>query len=119
MRRLKVVDMGETVQGVRIRGDRNNPEPETFRVVLPFGEVDIVRCTDDTYWVHLRTNNPHDTHTEPGANACGQVIDARADAHHGHGPTPEALGKLLNDPKLYHVALKVGPMPGSIQGSKE
>lgn len=36
MKRLQVRSMGETVQGVELKGDKHKqPEPESFRVVLP------------------------------------------------------------------------------------
>ena len=45
---LKIKKMGDAVLGVRLEGNPEKPEPIHFRVVLPFGDVDIVRTTPRT-----------------------------------------------------------------------
>lgn len=107
MKRLKVTNMGGKVQGVRLEGDRRNPEPETFRVALPFGDVDITRTSDDDYWIHLRVNRPADGMHHPGVTRLGRVFDARVDAHDKHAG--EIDPGVLADPNLYHLAVRLGP----------
>ena len=41
---LKIKKMGDAVLGVKLEGNPQKPEPIYFRVVLPFGDVDIARC---------------------------------------------------------------------------
>src|SRR5690348_10086171 len=77
MKRLSVETMGDEVQGVRLKGDRRNPEPTYFRVCFPGGDVDVVRTTDDEYWVHVRVNVPGRMVTEDGV--VGKLVDARLD----------------------------------------
>jgi len=108
MRRLKVTDMGEDVQGVTLNGDRRDPEPIHFRVVLPFGDVDVVRTTDDEYWIHVRVNRPTDRHHVEGRSV-GRITDARVDATDRHGG--ELDPGVLADPALHHLAVRVGPEP--------
>jgi len=44
---LKIKKMGDAVLGVELKGNPKEPEPIYFRVVLPFGHVDIVRIAPD------------------------------------------------------------------------
>lgn len=106
MNRLKVVQMGTTVQGVVLRGDRNNPEPESFRVRLPFGEVDIVRTTTDGYWVHVIANGPESRLLEQPARP-GVVADARIDLHGECASETVELASQVSDPRTYHVAVRI------------
>ena len=96
MRRLCVEQMGEVVQGVRLRGDPRNPEPMHFRVVLPFGDVDVARCSDGSYWVHVRIDEGE-----------GAVTDGRVDLRGRHATECDAGD--LGHPDLYHLAVRVGP----------
>lgn len=107
MKRLKVVNMGDKVQGVKLHGDRSNPEPIYFRVEIPFGAVDITRTTDDEYWVHVKVNRPADGMHIEGETKLGRVKDARVDAHDRHAG--EIDPGVLADPNLYHLAIRLGP----------
>jgi len=107
MKRLKIVDMGSKVQGVHLRGDRNNPEPTHFRVSLPFGDVDITRTSDDEYWVHVRVNRPGNGQYVPGVTKLGRISDARIDAHDKHAGMIDAA--VLDDPQVYHLAVRLAP----------
>ena len=101
MKRLQVVSMGEKSQGVHLRGDKRNPEPEHFRVVLPFGDVDIVRCDDGSYWVHFYVNDPR----HPGHNPdlrIGKIVDARMDS------LPQGV-KTLDTREAYRLAVRLAP----------
>jgi hypothetical protein len=102
MKRLKVTDFGDTVQGVKLKGDRRNPEPESFRVQFPGGDVDVVRTTDDEYWVHVRVNRPdHAIEDEP----LGRIVDARLDLLNKHASETK-VGD-FNNPNLYHLAVRI------------
>jgi len=57
---LKIKKMGQAVMGVKLEGNPAKPEPTYFRVVLPYGHVDVVRTNNDDYWVHIGTNHPDD-----------------------------------------------------------
>lgn len=105
MRRLKVVDFGTEVQGVRLEGDRRNPEPESFRVTFPGGEVDVTRTSDDDYWVHLRVYENEDAVLTDGERVPGQVVDARLDIRGKHA-SETAVGD-FDHPGLYHLAVRV------------
>ncbi len=106
MRMLKVVSMGTEAQGVELKGDKRNPEPTYFRVVLPFGDVDIARTSDGEYWVHVRVNRPTDSQFEKGETVAGLIRDARVDANDKHGGEIDA--SVLANPNLNHVAIRVG-----------
>ena len=104
MKRLKVRDFGTEVQGVELLGDRRNPEPESFRVAFPGGDVDVVRTTDNEYWVHVRINTPErDGPEEYGVH--GKLVDARLDVQGKHASDTN-VGDFA-DPGLYHLAVRV------------
>lgn len=107
---LKVVSLGDNVLGVNLEGNPRKPEPDSFRVHFPGGAVDIERCTDNSYWVHVICDSkdsvesregPQDQHGRPYA----RFSEARLHMTTKH--TSEAvMGDFVN-PGLYDVALRV------------
>ncbi len=69
-KRFKIVH-SEDAMTVLVEGDRRNPEPSTVVVKFPGGNVEIARCTDDTYWAHLQVVD--------GSN----IVASRIDYQHG------------------------------------
>lgn len=106
MRALKIERMGDVVQGVTLRGNPKNPEPEHFRVVLPFGDVDIARCSDGSYWVHVRIDSDEDVRGE-SSDVAGALLDARIDVR-GKAASECDAGDFAH-PDAYHVAVRLGP----------
>lgn len=107
MKTLQVVRThGDVVQAVELRGDPWYPEPETFRVALPFSDVDVVRCTDGSYWIHVRVDSEQQVREE-AAERAGAILEAWIDAHGKHAGdcSPGDIGH----PDAYHVAIRVGP----------
>ena len=105
MKRLKVQDFGDKVQGVKLFGDRTDPEPESFRVAFPGGDVDVVRTTDDQYWIHIRVNTPERDMTPTIPTVMGQIVDARLDITGKHaGDCDEGD---FSHPGLYHLAVRI------------
>ena len=103
---LKIKSFGTDVLGVKLEGNPQKPEPIHFRVVLPFGNVDIVRTTDNDYWVHvICENQKHGMHI-PG-EPCGKFIDARIDIIGNHGT--ECDKGDFGNPDMYHLAVRIGP----------
>ena len=100
---LKIKSMGTNVLGVELEGNPQKPEPIHFRIVLPFGDVDIVRCTNNNYWVHTRINHPDDG-WDPD-RLMGKFIDARIDITDRHASDSD-IGD-FKDPNVYHVAIKM------------
>ena len=100
---LKIKKMGDNVLGVKLEGNPSKPEPIHFRVVLPFGDVDIVRCSDNSYWVHTRINHAQDGYGPHDIN--GKFIDGRIDIRGKHASDTNP-GDFAH-PDAYHVALKV------------
>ena len=107
---LKVKSMGDAVLGVKLNGTTKTPEPESFRVVFPGGSVDITRCDDNSYWVHIARNIEDrcigQDHIQPG-----YMIDGRVDIegqHSGH-----ELANKIDDPMVEHVAIRVALSPAS------
>lgn len=108
MRRLRVEDMGDEVQGIRLAGDRRNPEPTYVRVMFPGGDVDVVRTSDGHYWVHVRVNRKD----SPGLGLVegaveGRLVDARLDITGKHA-SETSTGDFA-DPGLYHLAVRIEP----------
>jgi hypothetical protein len=102
---LKIQKLGDNVLGVKLKGHASKPEPIHFRVVFPFGDVDIVRTTDNEYWVHVRCEHEKDGLHIPGV-VCGKFVDARIDLHGQHAGIPD-VGDFGN-PDMYHMAVRVG-----------
>ncbi len=104
---LKIKKMGSAVLGVELEGNPNKPEPIHFRVVFPFGDVDIVRTSNDEYWVHVRTNNKKDGMFISGETAPGKFVDARIDMH--GKPVHKTDKGDFGHPDMYHLAVRVAP----------
>lgn len=104
MNMLKVERMGDKVQGIRLRGDRRNPEPDHVRIMFPGGDVDVVRTTDGEYWVHVRVDSPEDVKAE-SAEVSGRLVDARLDVR-GKNASECDAGDFAN-PGLYHLAVRI------------
>ena len=102
---LKIEQLGEKAMGVKLEGNPKKPEPIYFRVKFPFGDVDVTRCSDNTYWVHVRINKPDDG-DDPN-RPFGKFIDARIDLTTKHAN--ETNTGDFKDPNMYHMAVKVGP----------
>ena len=103
---LKIKSFGTNALGVVLEGNPEKPEPIHFRISLPFGDVDIARCSDNTYWVHVRTDNENDGSHIPG-DALGKFIDARIDLTSRHSSGCDAGD--FTHPDMYHLAVKIGP----------
>ena len=102
---LRVTSAGEKAQQVELRGDPRHPEPDHFRVVFPGGDVDLARCDDGSYWIHIRVDRPGDG-SDDGEGPHGVILGGRIDVHGRH--TTEIDPGLLADPGLYHLAVRVG-----------
>jgi hypothetical protein len=117
VKRLTVTSGGDEVQQVVLEGDpKKHPEPLHFRVVLPWGDLDVARCEDDTYWIHFRVNRPGDQEDVGDGARLGRILDARIDARDKHAGTIDA--SVLADPNLYHLAVRLGPDPDATRGRR-
>lgn len=103
---LKIEPMGDNVQGVRLFGNPKTPEPVHFRVVFPGGDVDVVRHTNGDNWIHIRVDHPEGDHrhVDDGLKD-GFLSGARLDA------TDKSTNEMdlgdMNDPGLYHLAIRI------------
>ena len=108
MQKLKVQHMGDKCQGVRLYGDPDSygPEPEYFRVMFPGGDIDVARCSDGSYWVHLAVNHPEHPHRYPTERVqMGRLRDGRIDRTDQHASETDAGD--LGHPNVYHIAARV------------
>lgn len=103
MKLQRVEQMGEAVQGVRLHGSPQRPEPIHFRVVFPGGDVDVVRTTDNDYWVHVRVNTPENCILPDSKLA--RITDARLDID-GMSVNAADVGH-FDHPALYHMAVRI------------
>jgi deferrochelatase/peroxidase EfeB len=85
---LKVIAFGTDALGVELLGNPQQPEPATFLLKFPGGEVEVSRTTDGDYWVHVLANQPDlsDGHRADG-RALGTIINARCFRVDGEVPT--------------------------------
>lgn len=78
MARAQVTHSDDAVQ-ITFDGDRRRPEPSTAVLKFPGGHVELARCTDGTYWVHVEVVAP------------ANVISGRIDYAHGGACTVRGL----------------------------
>uniref|UniRef100_A0A6M3IMG9 Uncharacterized protein n=1 Tax=viral metagenome TaxID=1070528 RepID=A0A6M3IMG9_9ZZZZ len=103
---LKIKSMGTNVLGVVLEGNPKKTEPIHFRVVLPFGDVDIVRTTNNEYRIHTRINRPNDG--DDPYRAFGKFTDARIDIIGKHAADCNAGD--FKHPDMYHQAVRIAPV---------
>ena len=110
MKATTIKRYGEHVQGVVFFGDPKGPEPDTFRIKLPFGEVETVRTTEGDYWVHVYVYRPGVLFPLDPGNIPGVLSDARIDKHEDHSSDelaePEGVFS-FRDPSIYHLAVRL------------
>jgi hypothetical protein len=101
-------NFGDDVLGVTLEGNPKKPEPNSFRVQFPGGNVDIERCTDGSYWVHVLCNQREKTIDREGPESGVQyAYFSEARMHMTTKHTCDAnLGDFEN-PGLYDVALRI------------
>ena len=102
---LKIEQMGDSVQGVRLLGDPKKPEHEEFRIVFPGGHASVVRCTDGTYWVHAFADHKDHPAMAPGEFEPAHFVNARLDLLDKHSADAD-LGDFSNH-NLYDVAMLI------------
>jgi hypothetical protein len=112
MKKLTIRQESGSVQTITLKGDakRYGAEPDTLRVRFPGGEFEIVRTSDDDYWIHVYANSPEREGWDDAA-ILGQVTEGRIDTHDcvlnlGKG------GLDLLDECVYHVAFRVARREG-------
>lgn len=102
---LHIVQMGDSVQGVRLEGNPKKPEHEEFRVCFPGGSVSVTRCTDQTYWIHVTADHAKHPALCPGEFEPAHITEARLDVLGKHVSETE-IGDFANH-DLYHLAVRV------------
>jgi hypothetical protein len=102
---LKIQSMGDNVLGVRLFGNPQQPEPGEFRVCFPGGDLSVTRCTDGTYWAHVRVEHEGHPAEVPDDIVPSRIVAARLDLLDKH--TSEANVGDFNNPNLYHVAFRI------------
>ena len=78
-RKITVEPAGTDAQQVRLLGDRTQPEPSTFLVKFPGGDVEVTRTNDGSYWVHVRAGSSTDSEVIEGLAVVGELAQARVD----------------------------------------
>lgn len=105
---LKIEQMGEKAMGIKLFGNPRKPEPESFRVHFPGGIIDLERCEDNSYWVHVIANEPSRLYDRTAGETDEQparFVDARLHLTDKHSSEVD-LGD-FNSRTLYDVALRV------------
>lgn len=104
---LKIISLGSAVLGVRLEGNPRKPEPDEFRVNFPGGDVSVVRCSDGTYWAHVRVDHENHGMFTTGVDKPHRIVDARLDINGIHAADVN-VGDFKN-PELYHLAVRIAP----------
>lgn len=103
MAKFEIVHASDSV-AIHVKGDIKNPEPSSAMIIFPGGNVEVSRCSDGSYWVHIKRNveKCHAT-----GNPAGEIIDSRIDY------TPEAWVKNPSIPPIpahediQHIAVRI------------
>lgn len=78
---------------VIIAGDKRNPEPGTLIVKLPGGHVEVSRCSDGSYWVHLQVIDPTN------------IIASRIE--YAHKPLAASVADMPDAERVNKLALRI------------
>lgn len=90
MARLKnIVHSGDACTMI-FEGDRSKPEPATGVIKFPGGSVEVSRCSDDSYWVHVEVERSE------------YIENSRID-YDG----PYDIGQLPDQHMIKHIAVRV------------
>lgn len=95
---LKIENFGDNIQGVELFGNKNKPEPASFIVKFPSGEIEVSRCENGQYWVHIALNKDFETEKFKS-----RFVKARLDMT-DKATSQAELGDFKN-PNLYHLAV--------------
>lgn len=99
MARHRVVH-SEDAATIVIEGDRRRPEPTYAIIKFPGGDVEVSRCTDGSYWVHIRRILPG------GHEPAGTISESRLD-YERHPLLSGAPQTIESEDLLEHLALRV------------
>lgn len=78
---LRIQDLGENVQGVRIFGDPARPEHAEIRVMFPGGSISVYRSDGGgSYWAHVDVQRPGGDPEEEIGRIVGVRLDGTDDS---------------------------------------
>jgi len=101
MAQAKLTKGGSDAFVTHIKGDKlTQAEAATYLTKFPGGHVEISRCTNGDYWIHVHVNR-----SEFDGEGAGRIKDARLDLLGKHAG--EANVGDFNSPNLYHLAVRV------------
>lgn len=126
MKRLKVEQFGTDHQGIRLGGDKRNPEPTYVGIKFPGGEVTVTRTSDGGYWIHgTAADDGHiddarfDTRSMHAAESLGilaeplesyreeQFSDFKEDKYDAAVALADAVLRVFDNPDNYHMAIRI------------
>lgn len=99
----KVTDITQngTTTTMRLRGDRNNPEPVTCVITFPGGSVEVSRTSDGEYWAHIAVDKDQGDYDTPG-----HVVDSRVDYKY-EGYLKHGILNVPDVDQIDHIALRI------------
>lgn len=109
-RQIKIEPAGTDALRVRLLGDRTRPEPSTFLVEVPGGEIEVSRTSDDRYWVHVRPWTEDNVLLSEGTREAGRLDTARVDYAEPGGRITDGE-EIGFKPGAAHVAVLLGRRP--------
>ncbi len=94
MARANVTHSVDSVK-ITFKGDKRKPEPATGVIQFPGGHVEVSRCTDGSYWVHVEVVDPK--------NIVSSRMDYTAGAWREIGSIPE----VPRADEIKHIAVQI------------
>lgn len=102
MARAKVVHSTDGVEIV-FRGDRSNPEPTVGVISFPGGDVEVSRCSDGSYWTHIRVDDPQ------------SIVGSRMDYSSGAAAEIKKIPQVPRANEITHIAVRINVNAGASQ----
>lgn len=99
MARFKVTH-SEDACTINIEGDPRTPEPSTAIIKFPGGHVEVARCSDGSYWAHLRRDSG--VQREEGF----RVADSRVD-YNFEGSQDWGIPKIEDQEKVEGLSVRI------------
>lgn len=103
MAKHKVIHSDDATQ-INIYGNRKNPEPSTVVIQFPGGHVEVCRCSDNQYWVHVEVVEPKN------------IIDSRVDYDY-EGWVKNGINDIPDKEHIKKLAIKVNPISDHFERS--
>lgn len=97
MAKLRSIVHSQDACTMIFHGNKRTPEPTLGVIKFPGGHIEVSRCSDDSYYVHLSVENEVN------------IIASRIDYNH-KGREKNGIPGILDQEKVKHIAIRIKPI---------